>query len=576
MIKTASELYREIKRRGLHLRKINGRDNSLLIELADKLKCQPDKIQIFLDKSDLSARDFLIIFLDIAQPFSLMFKEIWKYLSDKQAPNVLESITIQFGFENETKTEINLEQFRKYVLEIEKNLFIKRVWNSTALQHLFQISSLLKTDTDFHPNYAKKIYHIGKQFGLPTLKLRNHPFDKVVKEVYELFQNIIEESVKYHNRKEFSKIFSKSINEISENRDPGEILPELLPSWYKIFLHLYPINLKDQAYQIYQNSIKPNIQEEAISEDSKILKALDLLELPFWKNRWHTYEIWSTILVLKTLDEYNPILNIIDNRFPIDGYNPATIANLKVRDIENSCVALQIRTECKVDKRKFIKPDLRICYSTPVEKPDNTAAIVEFKQRKKMNNSYVNEIINSYYNLNYSPKIGGLIITNYDDFKINLLYPDNCYYIDKLRPDNSTSIQIFRNKLLSILQNCNFIPDNIFKYILLDISGSMERLYHNKEIFNILYQLSQNSNVKILKFNSGLVDDDDITNITTSGETELGKALHQLQSKFGKLETVLVITDGEHDNPIEMIKLIPNYKECMPDELSKNINFIKY
>ena len=57
-IETAGDLYREIKNRGLHLREENGRDNALLTELRNEIKCPDTQLQRFLDASDLSNVSF--------------------------------------------------------------------------------------------------------------------------------------------------------------------------------------------------------------------------------------------------------------------------------------------------------------------------------------------------------------------------------------------------------------------------------------------------------------------------------------------------------------------------------------
>ncbi len=54
-----SELYREIKRRGLELRRGNGRDDALLEALTKRLGCPDDQLQEFLDASLLTGEEFL-------------------------------------------------------------------------------------------------------------------------------------------------------------------------------------------------------------------------------------------------------------------------------------------------------------------------------------------------------------------------------------------------------------------------------------------------------------------------------------------------------------------------------------
>ena len=76
----------------------------------------------------------MIHFIEVAQPFALMFIEIWDYLSTYTAYKSSESLSIRFGFrDSDNPTEVTLEQFRKYVETSGRILFTVKVWPEGAI-----------------------------------------------------------------------------------------------------------------------------------------------------------------------------------------------------------------------------------------------------------------------------------------------------------------------------------------------------------------------------------------------------------------------------------------------------------
>ena len=69
-IDSAADLFREIKRRGLELRRGEGRDDVLYHQLANKLGLEPDRIQKGLDQGRVSVEEFVYAFFSILQPFA--------------------------------------------------------------------------------------------------------------------------------------------------------------------------------------------------------------------------------------------------------------------------------------------------------------------------------------------------------------------------------------------------------------------------------------------------------------------------------------------------------------------------
>jgi hypothetical protein len=396
-----------------------------------------------------------------------------------------------------------------------------------------------------------------------------------VKDIHYLFERIIDDNVKlYDKEKKFINLNDNLIDE-EENllKRLGFLLTDLLPTWFKIFLNLHKFSQdkKDLAYSIYKKETEPKIIKEERENYVEVFEALNVLELPFWKNRWHTYEIWATVLLLKILKDFQPKLNIKKGRLPIDGYSRELIATLKANKFETACIGARIQTKYIFGSRKAINPDIRICFSENADINQETACIVEFKQRKKIDSSHVLEVATSY--LNASPNSGGVIIINYDKKAINKKLPKKTYYFDDVTPLNKEKQELLKNTLLDkILKDVEFEPiDDINRIILLDVSGSMKRQY-SKEIIQLLYQLLD-KDIKILKFNNGLIDDTNM-DIQTYGGTNLGLALKEIEKKYGLVDKMLVVTDGGHDKPKELISKIKSYKECLPNEIEKYYDFI--
>ncbi|AFY60054.1 VWA domain-containing protein [Synechococcus sp. PCC 6312] len=590
-IETASELYREIKKRGLHLRKENGRDNSLLQELKNKLGCENLRLQEFFDTTDLSAEVFLKNFLQLSAPFACMFKEIWHYLNSQYAPNATETISVRFGFEDsEDQCSVDLEQFRRYVETIERFLstVTTQLWPREALNRLFHLGNVLIDEAN---EPTRKLYNEhgryepGKSYKLPIVSSIDHPFDKIIKDISEVFKCIIDSYVveQEHQRT------TRQLPELKGNTKESEeqmslrlstyLLTDLLPVWFYI-LDRYPeikSSAKDTALKEYKNSVEPLLLSKESITESVLWEALDILDLPFWRHRWHTYEVWASVLTLQSLKAYRPTLRIEKGHVALDGFSAAVVADLKASDHSSACLAVQVETPFKRGKRKAIKPDLRVCFDNP-KLIDNTAGVVEFKQRWKINRKELEEMAIAYSR--GCPKSGGVIILNYDKTDTPVSLPPRAYLIEGVHPQNPNNVKQFQQQLLKILEDAGLIPMTEETVVLLDVSSSMGYLYQDSEVQKYLCELLAIPWIKIFRFNDGLIAGGDIDtamaqNLTTSGGTQLGKALLDIESLFGLPTKLLIVTDGEHDNPRKFLDRIQNVKECLPGEIGKEIQWLR-
>jgi hypothetical protein len=83
----------------------------------------------------------------------------------------------------------------------------------------------------------------------------------------------------------------------------------------------------------------------------------------------------------------------------------------------------------------------------------------------------------------------------------------------------------------------------------------------------------------VFRFNDGLVPGGDLhleRRIATGGGTQLGAALNQLYAlpETGIPERLLVVSDGEHDHPGELLRKCGEHHECQPEDLEKHLEWL--
>jgi len=466
-IETAASLYREMKNRGLHLRRKNGRDDAIIVQIASRIGCKDLNLQAFLDESNLSAQEFMTQFIDIAQPFALMFNEIWNYLSTYAAHDSSESISIRFGFpESLDKTLVTIEQFRRYIERIEHIFVSVHLWPEEAILTLYEIYQILLRNIQGGKwNYN---YQEGKPYRLRTVQSVGHPFDKIAMRIQRLLQRNIDAFVE-KDRVTTQEIFTASESGLSS--DTATVFPtrrltaDLLPFWQIIFDRYDHISdkLKTEALKHFEEKTKPLLHRKEGPRIRTVREALDIIDLPFWRHRWHTYEVWATIATLRVLRNYNPIPRVNENSIPIDGYDPAIVADLNAEEYENACVAIQVQTPYVSGRRKAIRPDLRVCFSDRFEAKE-TAAIVEFKQRLRLSQKEVTEVITAYSG--GSPNCAGIVLLNYDSVPRDMAIPHGSVLIGDVHPCNQEAIAAFEGNLKRFLEQASLRPQARCKGVL--------------------------------------------------------------------------------------------------------------
>lgn len=579
LIETGAELYREMKNRGLHLRREHGRDDALIAQLANRLGCKNLSLQAFLNDSDLSAQDFMISFVDIAQPFALMFTDIWDYLSTYSAIKSSESIAVRFGFpDTDDQSVITLQQFRRYVERIRRTILTVNVWPKDAIYSLYGLYRILLREVG--SGVSSHRYQESEVYTLPKVSVSGNPFDEIANRIQRLFQRNIDAFAEKGRFSIGNSSFGSdpTMGESSTGFPTRHLTADLLPFWQRVFEVYSRVSdkSKNEALEYYNENTLPLMRERREEGIGKVIEALDIIDLPFWRHRWHTYEVWATVATFRALREYNPIPRVTRNSVPIDGYEPAIVADVDSKGFPNACVAVQVQTPYIFGKRKAIKPDLRVCFSDHLV-ANETAAIVEFKQRKRLSRAEMLEVSTSY--LQGSPRCGGVIILNYDVVPNDVELPDGALLITNVHPCNQEAVAAFQSALTGVLENVSFKPSGGRIVVLLDVSGSMEGNYATAKIQDAMRRLLSVTSINVFTFNDGLTSNQRLergssTALDTSGGTDLGKALDDLERGYGLPNKLLIVSDGYYQCPKAKLERIRSVKECLPEDIESNIQWL--
>jgi hypothetical protein len=508
-----------------------------------------------------------------------MFQETWDYLAEHAAPRGTEGIRVRFGSTADI-SNIDLEQFRLYGNELE--VLLARVglttWNLDALYGLFDVArSLDASRLEQRRNWPRYSPYSDVQYELPEIEVPSGAFGAMIGDVHRAFQMIIDKA------SQLTRTTSRNLYEAgeadgmdSEIQSSATLLTDLFPSWFSIFdcAADFTPEQSQEALIVFQEKVEPHLSRSVEVRETLMRRALDLLALPFWKRRWQTYEVWAAIQCLKALSHLQPRPRIENGWIALDGSLYSTIAYLDGAELPNVCVRIQVETPFLVGRRKAIRPDLSVSYD---EKPEaeSHAAIVEFKQRLSLGVSHVEEVARAY--CDGAPRSAGVIIINYDETAIKPSLPKKATLIEGVRPGKPEAIDKMHKELQRLVHAAGIFSKWGNAVVLLDVSGSMGSLYDNEAVRAHLKRLLELTWLKILRFNTGIVEGGDLpaeAKVATGGGTDLKRAFTEAVEILGEIDTLLVVTDGNYGAGIQRCDRPAKYRECRPDELAEAIKWV--
>lgn len=560
-----------------------GRDAALHSALASKLGVPADGFSRAIKNSTLSAEDYLRALMEVAQPFAQMFHQIWSYLAKHCAPKADESLLVRFGFDDD-RTEIDWDKFRKMV---ESS---RRVWaiGPIIVWPVNDLCGLARVLPSHGPSWRSIPggYERGRPFTLPEIQVLGS-YDEVAHRVREAMQSWIDaihhawplENHEDRNLPELneSSDCSPDVERESELRHLSYALHDLVPGWVAILGNwdLIPETCKREATEYFHRQIAPKLKTTVGAAWRSALEALDILDLPFWRHRWHTYEVWAAIKALEALDEFHPVPVVTAGHVALDAASPALVAKMAASQAVFAHVQAETKLLHPLGKRKAIKPDLRFSVDAPATN-GGTIAIVEFKQRRELGVAHVSEVL-AAYSLGVGLR-GGVVLINYDAAPA-VAVPLGCVLLGDVHPGRLDKVREYQAAVRNCFASASVIPQPRKRFVLLDVSGSMESEYTSQAAQHGLKRLVSLPWVKVFRFNDGLVAGGDLktdSQIATGGGTKLGEALEQLFTlpDAGIPERLLIVTDGDHDHPTKLLEKCSAHVECKPDELEAQLDWL--
>lgn len=506
---------------------------------------------------------------------------------------------VRFGFDGDNKN-VDWDQFRLMADTVKR---VRRfgpvlLWQD---KHLFELGRILSRNLK-----ARRCprYQVGTDLQLEPIDVTTSA-DEVGSRARDILQSLIEEihaawpglEAQEQQAKKWEKEGkdTENVRELPElsrskaesdlparrertTRDLADLLTDLIPAWGDVCAQweLIPASDKREAERYFRTQVEPFLKSAQAPAWRRIQEALDLLDLPFWRYRWHTYEVWAAIKALEALAEFHPHPVIKDGHIALDAASPAVIATFDAERPMYAHVQGETKLEKPLGKRKAIKPDLRFSIDDPATNA-GTVTIVEFKQRGELDAAHVSEVL-AAYSLGAGLG-GGVIVINYDAVP-NVTVPPGCSLLGDVHPGNPDNVRDYQDAVRERFAQAKVVPLVRKKYVLLDVSSSMASEYSSAAAQRGLRRLVALPWVKVFRFNDGLEAGGDLAadgSVATGGGTQLGAALEQLfaLSDAGIPERLIVVTDGGHDHPDELLGRCGEHRECTPDDLENHLDWLR-
>ena len=323
------------------------------------------------------------------------------------------------------------------------------------------------------------------------------------------------------------------------------------------------INLVKKRMAKYQRALRDIIVFKGHKKTETIVEdILEFVRLPYWKYRWHIYELWTLFLCLNIASAYRIRLNLKDHGDYLELIVPKAVAKEPVAKILNDQREIQCWFQRKTANpmtAKGIEPDLRFMtkdlYPTDI-------FVIENKDRRNCSGSHVDHVRDKYLSGTAAKNIWIVNYENYSrkDFSKKIhreIVGDRSVWVaSNFKPTKVP--QEFSSNFKSALTDC-FYPQTttpkISYDLIVDKSGSMD----GKPIFPTVESISNSFNYNpdnIYLFDTDLTKmmfndiekfKDFIANhLKCDDGTELVISFEQyLRSKNEFPKLIYVLTDGD-------------------------------
>lgn len=592
----ANDLFAEILRRGFDPRAKDGRDNILYLKLKKELKCPEDiGLQRFLTSSKLSAADFIIAFFKVVEPFSLMYRDIYSVMKQHSVKSGSESIKIRFDSLDAT-FDIDLSDFQEWmhVQNIMRRTLETRLWSQKDFWKLSEYFSMLGAKRNWN---CQRRFEPSERYDVPKPVPSGFTrLDDALEVIYNLLSNTASEI--YEANRPSEERFATVLREVSlaknENNDDEydrrslltnasftrETFPSVLYSYEDLLERIHDGSWNRTRLEeslSYFKEILSKLRSEGREEDVIVETFFKILDLPFWKYRWYVYEVWTTMILVRTLSEYGIELQLEGGTIlPLRRGKGSVVGQFQDQNGRTYFIISQRQTSVSgILGRKAICPDIRVA-EHPGTLPEQTIVIVECKQRRTMRVHDLQKNISLYEQ--GAPSSIQNIFVNYDQFPMVSVKSVKTSLLSEFQPKNPHKVQDFSEIVLKEMMKANILPKRPrFDALLIDISGSMQNAYDDTSIQdNLLTFLHQNRGLRIFYFNDNLIEPGKIPPETLAqsirsritGGTSLSCTLESLKRNYPNLKKIAILTDGDYGQVSLTLRAEFEIVECLPVEMS--------
>ena len=485
-----------------------------------------------IKKGEISKEDFFSNILNLIKPFSIMLNDIYEFLNYYKSFISTKSNIFKFNFKKLQKAlTFDISNFPKELIEeIVRQQFVKEGYKINLDQELMEkILEIGSADNGFcnQFSYASSYFYTMKikfpEYSFQqTEKILNEFFQhlelivqKIIEEnnfkiedidinfFYLDFENFVPEFKKKNNSRNATITLFEGIITNSNLTYRLNFAKLLLQFWKRKYIRkeiddynycwhkdkhpykgfskreilsnpdIYFPKLEEKAKE-YLDLFKRKVRLKEESNESLLKKIIEFVSLPYWRYRWHIYELWTLIkvfIILARLGDFK--LNTLNKKKYIEIKIPKANAKEPVGEVKIGKKVLEIWYQRKTYDPiigKGLEPDIRV--SLKPKRYDfipKDILIIENKDRRKASGSHIDKVINKYTKGTTAKCI---FILNYESYSRKDL--KNCvnhkivdkkevFILPHFKPSNFYATNFFEKKIMQIIyHHLKIKKDKIF------------------------------------------------------------------------------------------------------------------
>ncbi|MBI1929440.1 hypothetical protein HYR99_34995 [Candidatus Poribacteria bacterium] len=581
-------------------------DLHIVEELCKQLSIPPNCKDIAreLQERSISSELFIGAFLKAIQPYAQMMSNlcVFFYLHGVKKTNKEMKVLFDFGNGPED-LGFDLKHFREILWKF--NRIFQQVtiygWNTNTLWTLARIFEDFRRYNPSDPKANEWLSHYvdNQEFSLefpvlPTVGIKE--IDLWLQRVWQVWTTIILECRKYGSSRtdleHHANMFQRSHLELTQDEESYESLrrSQELPDFgewdgrtlYFIDSDRWPETMLRGLLGFTENLLKfPNNErmekaqpvlkeiQELFSRlphwegerEELIKEVLELLNLPIWTKRHELYQTWVLTQIDRALEGYQRVIHHVNDTLIL------RFSGTQIGSIETEKGRIHIWSELRSPlanplgkgRKRHIQPDYSLTFE-PITDPNQTVIAIECKQYRKANLKNFSNALIDYAKGRPNARV---VLVNYGEIPEKILN----YIDDQLRrrtlvignflPGNLTKVEIFKRVLIESIPKPDrerqvkqfSIAEKQFALIVVDVSGSMERVLTQEKVKGILQMIVHSSpSAKLLAIDATVKKEwikaetglHELFALLKRGATDIPRALRGYD-----LEKSVVLTDDD-------------------------------